>query len=249
MFKTATKNIGKAAARSALLLSGLALLAGCNAEHEKPAPIAPVTPAQNYTEPEQCRANPGSLFSLSSANNLFEDNRARRVGDLVVVQVVENTKAKNKAETSADRESGTELGVQAAFGRSDISPLYFTPGNIMAGQIGVNPIVSANSKSNFSGTGETKRENYVTTSVGARVTQLLPGGLLQVEGAREVRVNGETEYMVVRGLVRPSDIRSDNTVLSTQLADSSISYYGSGIIADKQKPGWLSRLLDNIWPF
>ncbi len=235
---------------AAFMLLAVSLGSGCAAGPQRPTPAAPVTPAQAYREPEQRYNNPGSLYSESSSAGLFEDNRARRVGDLVVVQVVENTKAKNKAETDADRESSINLGVEAAFGRKTVSPLYaFAPLGLASGKVGADPMLAAKSSSAFSGSGETKRENYVTTSVGARVHQILPGGVLQIEGAREIRVNGETEYLVVRGLVRPSDVRSDNTVLSTQMADSTVAYYGSGIISDKQKPGWLTRVLDNIWPF
>ena len=68
-------------------------------------------------------------------------------------------------------------------------------------------------------------------------------------GAREIRVNEETEYMVVRGMIRSKDVSADNSVLSTQIADASIEYYGKGVLADKQKPGWFSRLMDNVWPF
>ena len=83
----------------------------------------------------------------------------------------------------------------------------------------------------------------------ARVIRVLPGGMLQIEGAREIRVNEETEYMVVRGLIRAKDVDAENSILSTQIADASIEYYGKGVLTDKQKPGWFTRLMDNIWPF
>ena len=111
------------------------------------------------------------------------------------------------------------------------------------------PTLSTTSVSDLSATGKTKRENYVTTSMAARVLRVLPGGLLQIEGAREIRVNEETEYMVVRGMIRSKDVDAENSVYSTQIADASIEYYGRGVLADKQKPGWFTRLMDNIWPF
>jgi flagellar L-ring protein precursor FlgH len=81
------------------------------------------------------------------------------------------------------------------------------------------------------------------------VLNVLPGGVLQVQGARAVRVNEETQYMVVSGLVRMQDVGPDNSVESTMLADSRIEYFGEGVLADKQKQGWLTRLMDNVWPF
>lgn len=212
----------------------------------RPALHPPVTPQQEYRQ-EAAANNPGSLFAASEADTLFEDSRARRVGDIVVVKLVENTKAQNKAETSSKKNSGNDYQVGALFGQSSSG---FIPllGVGPTSKVGV-PALTSSSASDLSATGKTKRENYVTTSLAARVIRVLPGGLLQIEGAREIRVNEETEYMVVRGMVRTKDVSADNSVLSTQIADASIEYYGRGVLADKQKPGWFTRLMDNIWPF
>jgi flagellar L-ring protein precursor FlgH len=220
-----------------------AVLSGCNGQNYSAAPMPPLVPVQAYTEPEQSYDNPGSLFSLAESQDFYADNRARRVGDIVLVKIVENAKSKSKVDTTANRETANKLGITAAFGQSSIglSPLK--------GAVGTNPLLETTSTSELQSTGETKRENYVTATIGARVLQVLPGGLLQLQGAREVRVNEETQYMVVSGIVRARDVASDNSIESTQLADSRIEYYGKGVLADKQKAGWLSRLLDNVWPF
>lgn len=221
-----------------LLLVSFAL--GACSSSSKPGPTMPaLAPVQEYTEPEDRYANPGSIFSASSSSLLFEDTRARRVGDIILIKIVENTKAKSKADTTAERKGSNDIGVSAAFGRS----------HIMGGIIGQNPIVGTTTNSKHEATGETKRENTVSTTIGGRVISVLPNGILEVAGMREIKVNAETEYMVVRGLVRSSDVLSDNSVLSTQLANSSIEYYGEGVLADKQSPGWLTRLIDMIWPF
>lgn len=227
------------------------LLLACSAcggsPHRRPAIHPPVTPAQEYRQDVNGANNPGSLFAASEEDTLFSDSRARRVGDIVVVKLVENTKAQNKAETTASKNAGNNYEVAALFDKSKVGFLPFTGLGPQA-SIGL-PILDTSSRSSHNGTGKTKRENYVTTSLAARVIRVLPGGLLEIEGAREIRVNAETEYMVVRGMVRSRDVSADNTVLSTQLADASIEYYGKGVLADKQKPGWFTRLMDNIWPF
>ena len=225
-----------------LFLTGAAL-SGCNGQNYSAAPMLPMTPVQAYTEPEQSGNNPGSIFSLAESQDLYADNRARRVGDIVMVKIVENAKSKSKVDTTANRETTNSFGVSAAFGHSvvGISPLQ--------GTVRTDPLLASTSTSELQSTGETKRENYVTATIGARVCQVLPGGLLQLQGAREIRVNEETQYMVVSGIVRARDVASDNSVESTQLADSRIEYYGRGVLADKQKSGWLTRLLDNVWPF
>ncbi len=224
------------------------VLAGCGTAGHNAAPMPPITPTQVYTEPEQRYNNPGSLYSSAEATDLYEDNRARRVGDVVLIKVVENSKSKSKADTTAGKTSTSELGVTAAFGRNTIGPVIGM-GGPLTGDIGVDPLLATSTASNLKATGETKRENYVTATIGARVLQVLPGGLLQVQGAREVRVNDETQYMVISGVIRSRDIASDNSIESTQLADSKVEYYGEGVLADKQRAGWLTRLLDNVWPF
>ena len=230
-----------------LALSYLFCVACGGSPTRRPALHPPVTPPQEYRQEANSANNPGSIFAASETDTLFEDSRARRVGDIVVVKLVENTKAQNKAETSSKKNSGNDYQVGALFGQSSSG---FIPllGVGPTSKVGV-PALSSSSASDLSATGKTKRENYVTTSLAARVIRVLPGGLLQIEGAREIRVNEETEYMVVRGMVRTKDVSADNSVLSTQIADASIEYYGKGVLADKQKPGWFTRLMDNVWPF
>ena len=164
-------------------------------------------------------------------------------------KMVETAKSKSKAGTTADKESTSEWGVAGAVGKKNAGLLLPGMGGPLSGSVGVDPILGTRTTSGLSAKGETKRENYVTATIGARVLQVLPGGVLQLAGAREIRVNDETQYMVVSGLVRSQDVASDNSVESTQLADSKVEYYGKGVLADKQRQGWLSRLIDNIWPF
>lgn len=233
-----------------ILLTGIAfmLCAGCGAgSYKRPAMDQPVAQPQEYRQEVNGRNNPGSLFAASQDETLFADSRARRVGDIVVVKMVENTKAQNKAETSADKESGNNYQVNALFGR-DRAGFIPLVGWGPTADMGL-PALNSSSASDLQATGKTKRENYVTTSMAARVLRVLPGGLLQIEGAREIRVNNETEYMVVRGMIRSRDVDADNSIYSNQIADASIQYYGKGVLSDKQKPGWFTRLMDNIWPF
>lgn len=233
-----------------LVSSILLLCTACGGgSHRRPALQQPITPPQEYRQEVNGRNNPGSLFAASQEETLFADTRARRVGDIVIVKLVENTKAQSKAETSTKKAGNNKYSVGAMFGKSKVGFIPFV-GIGPQGDVGTNaPILQSSSGDNLTATGKTKRENYVTTSLAARVLRTLPGGLLQIEGAREIRVNNETEYMVVRGMIRSRDIDSDNSIYSNQIADASIEYYGQGVLADKQKPGWFTRLMDNVWPF
>lgn len=208
-----------------------------------------MAPPQEYRQEENSANNPGSLFAASDSDTLFSDSRARRVGDVLIVKLVESTKAQHKAETSVNKSNTSNYGVGSFFGLSRVGflpGLPFGPGRTRTGDT---PILETSSSSGVSSTGKTKRENYVTTSMAARVIRVLPGGLLQIAGMREIRVNEETEYLVVRGMVRAKDVSADNSVLSTQLADASIEYYGKGALSDKQRNSWFNRLMDNVWPF
>ena len=218
------------------------LLSGCNGQNYAAAPMPPVTPAQAYTEPEQRYENPGSLFSTAENKDLYADSRARRVGDIVLIKIVENSKSKSKADTTASRKTNTSLGISALLGLESIGIGKYK------GEVGANPMVAGGSGSDLNATGETKRENYVTATIGARVVQVLPNDVLQIQAARKIRVNDETQIMLVSGLVRAQDVDADNSVESSQLVDSDVQYYGEGVLADKQQSGWLTRLLDTIWP-
>lgn len=231
----------------------IALLAGgCAPSHKRPEQVPAVTPPPSA--PVVSQENPGSLFAQGQADNLFADNRARRVGDVVTVTINDVSKGKHKADTTASRESTTNFGVSSYFGAQNIRALPFNVPTMGIGRLGGvvdpnTPIVQSSSKNDHTGTGETKRESNLSASVAARVVQVLPNGLLQVEGAREMRINDETQVLVVRGLVRPQDIDVDNSVTTDKLADATIEYYGEGVLAEKQRPGWMARLLDNVWPF
>jgi flagellar L-ring protein precursor FlgH len=208
----------------------------------EPAPVLTPPPSQPLVTSE----NPGSIFDPGQASLLYEDTRARRVGDIVMVHVVENSSGKHKADTKSEKDSSIQLGVENYFGQSNLNVFPF---GMASGSTGTTPILKAGSKSGLTATGETKRESDLSAVVGARVVRVLPNGVMQVEGAREMRINEETQILVVRGLIRPQDIQPDNTITSNYLANAKIEYFGQGVLADKQRPGWLTRILDNVWPF
>ncbi|HDQ40728.1 MAG TPA: flagellar basal body L-ring protein [Desulfonatronum sp.] len=203
---------------------------------------------QGVEIPPPAEQNPGSLFNPASAEMLFADNRARRVGDIVMINIVENSQATNKATTDASRDSSIGMGIEHLLDQRLIN-MGLSGLGVDRDNFGDTPLIRASSTSEFKGDGETKRESTITATVGARVVRVLQGGVLQVEGAREIRVNNETQIIVVRGLVRSTDIDQDNTIPSTHMADATIEFYGMGILADKQRPGWLTRILENVWPF
>lgn len=244
----------------ATLAVAAALCSGCvQATTKSPAPMPSLTPPVAQAPPPV--NNPGSLYSQASQPSyLYEDSRARRIGDIVMVNIIEKSDAKSTVKTKSNKDNETNMGVAAYFNNKTMDPI---PGSTMlnnsgiavgsalnmTGTVGVSPMVKTSSNNQFTADGETSRKNYVTSTIGCRVVNILPGGVMQVEGARQVRVNDDTQVMVVRGLVRPLDIGPDNSINSTSIAECQVEMYGTGVLADRQKPGWLSRVLDNIWPF
>ncbi len=240
-----------------ILLAFMAgLLLACAPAHNKSTPMPAYAPEPYIDSLEKVEMDTPSLFNPQRSEFLFSDNRARRVGDLVVVNIVEYSRATNRASTTTERESSLNLGVSSLFGQNSMHalPLNTATGGMLPGlgprgAVGDTPLVRANSVSDFEGSGSTTRNTDVTASVSARVVRVLDGGVMQIEGARNIKVNGENQVIVVRGLARSRDVAADNSILSTHLADAHIEVYGQGILADKQKPGWLARLLDRVWPF
>ncbi|MBU1042711.1 MAG: flagellar basal body L-ring protein FlgH [Proteobacteria bacterium] len=226
-----------------LSLTLLSVLSGCAVE-TRPMPV-PILTDPNPVEAEPVN-NPASLYESGQSDFLFDDNRANKVGDIVMVLVTETTNGKNKSKTTAQKSNTNTYGITAM----PNTGIYGALNKVVPGVTAVgNPQVGATSVSNFVSTGETKQETSLTTTVAARVIRMLPGKVMQVEGARQIRINAETQILVVRGLVRQRDIDSKNTVASSALADAKIEVYGQGMLTDKQRAGWMSRLLDNVWPF
>jgi len=219
----------------------LAALGGCAAE-QKPMP-EPVLTQLNNIEPEPVN-NPASLFEAGQSDFLFDDNRANKVGDIVMVTVTETTTGKHKANTTSTKTNANLYSITTKPGGA-----YKTASGIVPGGVGLGAGVNTASDSSLTTTGETKAESTLTATVATRVIRMLPGKVMQVEGARQIRINAETQILVVRGLVRQRDIDSKNTVPSSALADARIEVYGQGALSDKQRSGWMSRLLDNVWPF
>ncbi|MDD5434003.1 MAG: flagellar basal body L-ring protein FlgH, partial [Nitrospira sp.] len=109
--------------------------------------------------------------------------------------------------------------------------------------------VGAETKEKNDGSGTTSRSSQLTAVMTAKVLDVLPNGNLVIDGKHEVSVNNETQIISISGIIRPEDIGPGNTILSTYIADAKITYSGSGVISDKQRVGWLVRVMDFIWPF
>ena len=182
----------------------------------------------------------GSIWQAGSVS-LTEDFKARRKGDIVTILISESASASKEAKTDTSRSSDIKAGITNFMGleKQLKSVLGADPSNM----------VGANAESSYAGSGSTSRQERLTATVSAKVTDVLPNGNLLVEGRRNVKVNNEDQIIIIEGTVRPSDIGPNNFISSALIADAKISYSGKGIISDRQNPGWLMNIIDKVWPF
>jgi flagellar L-ring protein FlgH len=187
----------------------------------------------------------GSLWQEENGRAyLYEDMRAMRVGDIITIKIEEKQAGSKSADTSAQRESTLTNSINGgATGSIGIPGVRLGAGLQRA--LGID----ASAQNKFSGKGATSRADTLTGTLSAMVTEVLPNGDLRVEGRREVAVNSEKQTMTLSGIVRRVDVDTRNTVISSAIAEAKIEYSGLGVVDDVQRPGWLVRILDWIYPF
>lgn len=177
------------------------------------------------------------------ARAFFRDQRAARVGDILRVNVKFEDKAEVNNETDRTRTSGESLAAPNVFGLQ---------GKLLKGIPGaqdMNKLVDLNGNAATKGVGVIKRKEKVETQVAALVTQMLPNGNLVIDGDQEILINYDLRRISIKGVVRPQDIKSDNTIDYSQIAQARIEYGGKGTIGDLQQPRWGSQVIDALSPF
>jgi flagellar L-ring protein precursor FlgH len=193
---------------------------------------------------EEPQAKPeGSLWQdTGPLGELFVNPKARNVGDIVTIKVAESSKASNTAGTTTGRKSSISAGLDNFFGLEKDYPSSHPFFNAFGD-------VKSDFESDFDGKGATSRSGDLTAYITARVTEVFPNGNLRIQGSKEVTVNNERQFITLSGIVRPRDISPNNVVLSTYICDASIAYSGMGIIDERQRPGWMTRIMNTVWPF
>lgn len=189
---------------------------------------------------------PGVSASLwresSSESNLFRDVRALQPMDLITIIVSESSDASKEADTEVKESSTVDYSIGGLLGfQNDI-----TQANP---NITLSDLISAATTNDFKGEGDTSRKDSLTARISAMVVEVLPNGILRVEGKKIIALNSEEQVMVISGLVRPRDVSSTNEVESAKIANLRVDYYGKGIVSEAQNGGWLSRAIRVLWPF
>jgi len=218
-------------ARIALPCAVAALLGGCViAGDVRPYPaMAPIQPIM----PPQAAPTAGAIYAAGPTLQLYSDRRARDVGDLLTITLLENTTATTSANTATNKESNLSIGTPSIFG----APVTLGGKDVLS--------ATASGKRDFTGKGNSAQSNRLQGSVTVTVVQRLPNGNLVVQGQKNLRLNQGDELVQVQGIVRAADIAPDNSVPSSRVADARIVYGGRGAVAQSNAMGWLGRFFNS----
>lgn len=212
----------------------LLLLSACTPIPPRDPNFAPVQPA-SLMPPVQ---NSGSIYQAGYDMRLFEDNKAMRVGDILMIKFNELTQAKKADDLSTAKNTDVAVSAPTLSGFA----LSTLTGNDAKTELAA--------KRSFDGQGKADQSNSLIGDISVTVVELLPNGNLKIRGEKRVTLNQGDEYIRLSGIVRPIDIDPANTLSSDKVADATIMYIGEGAMADASKMGWLSRAINSPWfPF
>jgi flagellar L-ring protein precursor FlgH len=215
-----------------LLAIAAVLLTGCNTAPVADPAFAAVPPA---AIPQAPQGN-GSIYQAGFERSWFENVRARRVGDILLVRLVEDTEAMHSNKGKLKKRSDTDIANPTLFGMP------------VGGVYNLSQMLS--SESDFKGEADNTQNNELTGSLTVMVTELLGNGYMRVRGEKRIGMTGGNEYIRVSGIVRPEDIDVDNTVDSTRIADASLIYVGDGQTTMATTMGWLAKFfISALMPF
>jgi flagellar L-ring protein precursor FlgH len=190
---------------------------------------------------EAITQTPLSDGSLWQDRMLVSDLRARRLNDLVTIRITESTTATVKGDLTTSRVGANSLGGTGFLGR------LATLGIGAGAPVAADP--STSNTNSFKGAGNTDRSAVFTTTITARVVKVLGNGNLVFEGYRDIQLNNETQRLYVAGMVNPVNLDVNNSISSGQVAELKVGYGGQGVVDETTKPGYVSRILNYVWPF
>jgi flagellar L-ring protein FlgH len=223
-------------ARVFALSSALFLLAGCEVLNPRPPVDITHPTSARPVEVAPIIVNNGSIYQSNQYRPLFEDHRARLVGDTITVQIVENISASQSSTSKVDKAGGIKAGFSALPG---ISPNSFLNNRMQA---------TGNMSNNFEGKGSTQSSNTFTGTITATVIEVLPNGHMVIAGEKQIGVNHSVDVLRFSGQIDPRTIQPGNVVPSAKIANVRVEQRGRGAQADAQGIGWLGRFFLSVLP-
>lgn len=215
---------------SFVLFSGCATIEATKVLPNDPD-FAPILP-----ETEEVAIVPsGSLFKANYVNNIYSDSKAHRIGDIISVILSENTSANKNAKTEIKKENTASLGAISGLGGA---PVTINGDSV---QFGVSQ------DNDFKGDSKSNQGNSLSGNISVHVLRVLPNGNLMIRGEKWITLNKGDEYIRLTGVIRSKDISSNNTIVSTKVANARIQYAGTGTFADANEQGWLTQFFNGKW--
>lgn len=208
-------------------------------ESEKAPEPAPDGLRQMASLPVPQRPANGALYTSDSQNSeLITDFRARRIGDLVFIDVVEASTATVSSSAKRDRDSGNLGGLTTAVGALPINGAAIAAASM--GALGTRK---------YEGKGSTQRTSDLRSRIAARIIEVYPNGDMRIEAAKTVKINHESEKLVLSGIIRARDVTAENVVPTTAVGNLFVELNGKGVASADNAPGWLFRMFEKISPF
>jgi flagellar L-ring protein FlgH len=225
-------------------LMALILIGAVSFAAKKKPTVSPLSPLDHYVSDARARsaaapsATPGGIWAPGSRiADAARDLKASQVDDMITVVVVENASAVSSGTTKTSRVSSTKNSISALAGLTKAAGPWAN-------------LAGVNGDTELNGQGTTSRNVVISTTLTARVSAVMPNGAMLVEATKDVEINSERQTIVVRGIVRPADVASDNTVLSNRLGQLEVRLNGKGVVGDAiKRPFFLYRLLLGLLPF
>ena len=199
-------------------------------------------PGLPFAQEKKPLIHSASLWN-SHPQSLLGDRRAMRRGDILTVVVEIDEKAEISNSTSRSRSGNESMQVPQLFGIPQLLDPVLPEGATSANAVQIG------SSSDASGDGSVRRNEKLTLRIAATIVEVLPNGVLHIEGAQEVRVNFELRELIVSGYVRPQDISRQNEITYDKIAQARVSYGGRGQITDMQQPRIGQQVVDTVLPF
>ncbi len=208
------------------------LLSACGSNRFAGESFAPPDPVQQVYEPPSA----GSIYRAGTDVRLYEDLKAGRIGDILTVLLVESTNASKSSQTSTSKSTAVDLTNPVVFGRR----LQHKNGtDLFTG--------SLSGDQSFDGSGSSSQSNSLAGNITVTVVERLPNGNLRIRGEKWVTLNQGKEFIQLSGIIRPTDILPDNTIISTRIADARITYSSKGVMDAANRMGWLARFFNSSW--
>jgi flagellar L-ring protein FlgH len=217
-------------AKAMIATTAIALMSACGAARvAEPSRVQPMVVPQVYSQPAA-----GTIYNAGTDMRLFEDRKAKRVGDILTVVLAERTNAIKNSQTSTGKTTETTLANPTVFG----TPLTHKGVPLFAG--------SLSGDSSFDGGGTSSQSNSLAGDITVTVVERLHNGNLVISGEKWVTLNQGQEFIRLSGIIRPDDIDPDNTLLSTRIANAQITYSSKGVLAAANKMGLIARFFNSV---